>query len=98
MSLQETWEIVKCHVRLAFCFVTTEAVPHRYSAKKALLTDFAKLQKNRCVAGCIPATFLKETLIQVFSCIFCKIFHDTFFVKHPRVTASVTSLHMKIIC
>ena len=36
-----------------------------------------------------PATLLrKETLAQVFSCEFCKIFINTFFTEHLRATAS----------
>ena len=31
----------------------------------------------------------KETLAQVFSCEFCKIFKNTFFTEHLRTTASV---------
>ena len=30
----------------------------------------------------------KETLAQVFSCVFCYIFKDTFFTEHLQVTAS----------
>ena len=32
----------------------------------------------------------KETLAQVFSCEFCKITKDTFFVEHLRTTASIS--------
>ena len=35
----------------------------------------------------INYTIKKETLAQVFSCEFCKIFKNTFFVKHLRITA-----------
>ena len=31
----------------------------------------------------------KETLAQVFSCKFCKIFKNIFFTEHPRATAFV---------
>ena len=35
-----------------------------------------------------PATLLKETLAQVFSCEFCEIFKKTFFHRTPPVAAS----------
>ena len=34
----------------------------------------------------------KETLTQVFSCEICKIFKNTFFTEHLRMTASVLTL------
>ena len=34
-----------------------------------------------------PATLLKETLAQVFSCEFCKVFKNTFFHRTPMVAA-----------
>ena len=30
----------------------------------------------------------KETLAQVFSCVFCEIFKNTFFTEHLRTTAT----------
>ena len=36
-----------------------------------------------------PATLLKKTLAQVFSCEFCEISKNTFFTEHFRTTASV---------
>ena len=30
----------------------------------------------------------KEPLAQGFSCEFCEIFENTFFIEHPRTTAS----------
>ena len=39
-----------------------------------------------------PETLLKkETLAQVFSCKFCKIFKNTFFYRTPPMATSVTS-------
>ena len=70
----------------------------RCSVKKYVLRNFAKFtRKHLCqslffnkVAGLRPVTFLKkETLAQVFSCEFCKIFKNTFFTKHLRTTASM---------
>ena len=41
-----------------------------------------------------PATLLKkETLAQVFSCEFCKMFKNTFLTEHLRTTASASSTH-----
>ena len=44
--------------------------------------------------SCIPDTssFIKKvTSTQVFSCEFCKIFKNNFFIEYLRVTASVLS-------
>ena len=41
------------------------------------------------VATLKPKTFFKKTLIQLFSCEFCKIFNNTTFNRTPRVAASV---------
>ena len=42
-----------------------------------------------------PATLLKKTLIQVFSCEFCKIFTNTFFIEHIRATASASRIAVR---
>ena len=42
-----------------------------------------------------PATLLKKTLIQVFSCEFCTIFTNTFFIEHIRATASVSRIAVR---
>ena len=39
------------------------------------------------VAGLRPATLLKETLAQVFSCEFCEISKNTFFYRTPPKAA-----------
>ena len=36
------------------------------------------------VAGINHATLLKQTLAQMFSCEFCRIFNNTFFIEHLR--------------
>ena len=36
-----------------------------------------------------PATLLKETLVQVFSCEFCEISKNTFLQRTPLVAASI---------
>ena len=66
---------------------------------KGVLRNLAKFAGNTCnrvcffnnVAGLRPmaCTFIKkETLTQVFSCEFCKIFKNTFFTEHLQMTAS----------
>ena len=48
-------------------------------------------QENICarVSGLRRATLLKKgTLAQVFFCVFCEIFNNTFFTENPRMTAS----------
>ena len=43
-----------------------------------------------------PAAFIKkETLARVFSCKFCQISKNIFFIEQLRVTASVTSMSLK---
>ena len=42
-----------------------------------------------------PATLLKKALVQVFSCEFCKIFTNTFFIQHIRATASVSRIAVR---
>ena len=62
------------------------------------LKNFANLTgKHLChnkflnkAEGLRPATLLKETLAQVFSCEFYGIFKNTFFTEHLRATASNT--------
>ena len=40
-----------------------------------------------------PATLLKkQTLVQVFSCEFCKISKNTFFTEHLQMAASVATV------
>ena len=76
----------------------------RCSLKKGFLRNFAKFTgKHLCqrlffnkVAGLSPATLLKKTLTQVFSCKFCEISKNTFFTEHHRATASETGFFKKI--
>ena len=65
--------------------------------KKGVLRNFAKFTGKHLrqslffnkVAGLRPATSLKkETLAQVFSCEFCEISKNTFFLRTPLVAAS----------
>ena len=73
----------RCSVKKVFC-------------EKGVLRNFAKFTGKQLrpsvffnkVAGPRPATlFWKETLTQVFSCEFCKIFKNTFFHRTHLVVA-----------
>ena len=48
--------------------------------KKSVITNFTKFTGNHLCLR--PATLLKETLAQVFSCEFCEISKNTFFIEH----------------
>ena len=64
----------------------------RCCIKKGLLKNFSKFtEKHLCQslffnkdAGAADNFIKKETLAQVFSCEFCKIFKNTFFIEHLR--------------
>ena len=73
-----------------------EAIVQRCSVKKVFLKISENSQKNTCaslffnkVADLRPATLLKLTLTQVFSCEFCEILRTPFFHRTPLVAASV---------
>ena len=68
--------------------------------RKCVLKNFAKFTGKHLwqsfffnkVAGLRPSNFIKkETLPQVFSCEFCKIFKSTYFNRTPPVTASASA-------
>ena len=48
------------------------------------------------VAGLGSATYLKETLVQVFSCEFSEIFKNTFFTKHLLAAVSDCMMNSSI--
>ena len=48
-------------------------------------------QQNTCACASACNFIKKETLAQVFSCEFCKISKNTFFIDYLRVTAFVTT-------
>ena len=58
--------------------------------EKGVLRNFTKFTgKHLCqslffskVAGLRPVTLLKKTLAQLFSCEFCEIFKNAFFIEH----------------
>ena len=66
------------------------------SLRKGVLKNFAKFAKTTCARVSFltklqvwPATLLKETLAQVFSCEFYEISKNTFSTEHLWATASV---------
>ena len=80
-----------------FYFTICRSSHRRCSVRKGVLRYFAKfIGKNQCqslffnkVAGLKSATLLKETLAQMFSCEFCKIFRNTFCTEDLWATASI---------
>ena len=54
------------------------------SVKKGVLINFAKFSGKHL---CQRLFIKKESLAQVFSCQFCKIYKSTFFTEHLRTTA-----------
>ena len=83
---------IQDHLPHHHCYYS-EAVVRRYSIKKVVLTNFAKLTgKHLCffnkVVGLRPASLLKKILAQVFSCEFCEISKNTFCYRTPLMAAS----------
>ena len=67
----------------------TEAVTRSSSVKKSVVKNFAKFTGKHLH----QSHFIKkETLAQVFSCEFYKIFKNTFFYRTPPVAASASSM------
>ena len=54
--------------------------------KKGVLRNFTKFTGKHL---CQRLFIKKETLAQVFSCVFCAISKNTFFIEHLRTTTSV---------
>ena len=72
---------------LPFSFIANIRSSHqRCSVKKLVLNISQYSQENICVG---VSFYLKETLIQVFSCEYCVIFKKTYFEKQLRTTTSV---------
>ena len=77
--------------------VKTEAVVRRCSVKKVLLEISQNSQENNCAGDSFltkpqACNFIKkDSLVQVFSCAFCKISKNTFFCRIPLVAASVNT-------
>ena len=78
-------------------FRTNQKQPTEYSVKKGVLKNFAKFIRTRLCQSLIfnkVAGLWKETLAQVFSCEFCKIFKYTFFAEHLLKTASTNEARL----
>ena len=97
---------MKSNTLISLCLVLLQTViggkrssHQRCSMKKGILRNFAKFTgKHLCqslffnkVAGLRPATLLKRSLAQVFSCEYCETSKNTFFTKHLWTTASKVS-------
>ena len=70
--------------------------------KKGVLKNFAELQLCQSLffsnVGCLkPATLLRKTLAQVFSCEFCEIFKNTFSTEHIQMTASEQNTFWQLV-
>ena len=57
--------------------------------KKVVLENFAKFTGKYLCRPQACNFINQETLAQVFSCEFCKIFKNTFFTEYPQTTASI---------
>ena len=95
------WQALKvlyeAHTSLSSIVFTFRISRSEVFCKKYILRSFTKFTgKHLCqslfsnkIADLRPATLLKkETLSQVFSSGFCKIFENTFFTEHLWTTAS----------
>ena len=70
-----------------FCKQETEAVVRRCSIKKVFLEIWQNSQENNCPRESFLIklqAIKKDSLAQVFSCGFCEISKDTFFIEHLR--------------
>ena len=63
----------------------------RFSKKKDVLKNFAIFTGKHLCQSLFFKVIKKETLAQVVSCEFCKIFKNTFFTEHLWTTASERS-------
>ena len=57
---------------------------------------FLKISQNSQENTCARAFIKKETLAQLFSCGFCKIFINNFFTEHLRMTTSLIQLEINL--
>ena len=64
----------------------------RCSVKKGVLRDFAKFTGKHLCQRLFFNKVKKRSLTHVFSCQFCEISKNTFFIEHFRTTASVRRL------
>ena len=86
----------KSHIDLKFLSRSSD---RRCYIKKDVPENLTNSQENTCVRASFfnkVAGIRQETLAQVFSCGFCKIFKNNFFTEHLWVTVSVFPLEIKL--
>ena len=78
------------------CYICSEAAIGGVLLKESVFKNFTKFTAKHLCQGLFfnkvsdrPATLLKETLAQVFTCEFCDISKNTFLHKTPLVDTSV---------
>ena len=76
-----------------FINVTFRSSHQRCSIKKGVMRNYKiftgkRLYQNLFLNKVFKNFIKKETLVQVFSCGFCEISHNTFLTEHLRTTAS----------
>ena len=65
--------------------------------KKRCSQKFCKIQRKIPVPDYLACNSIKKkSLAQVFSCEFCKIFKNTFFIEHIWATASANVMNLQL--
>ena len=89
---------------MLICFQYYKSSHRRYSVRKGVLRNFAKLTGNSYARFSFliklqawPANLIrKQTLAKLFSSEFCEIFKNTFFIEHLWTTASDIKISDKV--
>ena len=88
-------ETAICRFGKVGTFHISEAFIWSCSVKEVFLKISQNSQENICQSLCfnkvavlMPATLLKKTLVQLFSCGFCEIFMNNVFHRTPLVASS----------
>ena len=78
--------------------MSSEAATKAALCKKVFLDILQNSQESTCarVSFLINNFIKKDTLVQVFSCEFCKISNNTFFYRTPLVAASMSFFEKKV--
>ena len=85
------WVKRDCKMKPGKMFWIYKSSQRRCSVKKSVLKNFAKFKRTHLYHSkeSQACNFIKkDTLSQVLSCEFCKIFKNTFFTEHLWITAS----------
>ena len=93
-----TWGVLENSFQMFFLFLDRSS-RRSCSVKKVFLEISQNSQENTCardsffnkVAGQACNFIKKDSVVQVFSCEFCEISKNAFFIEHLRATASVWS-------